>query len=313
VLSVAFGPGGKSLASASAEQLVKVWGLRPGGGAALLWQRKGLGARVAFGPDCLAAADSAGGVTVCRPADGAALGSFPAHPGRQVFGLAWHASAGEALLASGADHDGVKVWRVGRTNEKPPRERRGVEVWRSRKPGDKPAGPRPGGLGPWRIRGVAFSPEGRRLAASDVEGKVEVFDAQSGELLFALEEPGRAIPGVAFSPDGRYLAAALWRDCLVKVWDCERRAELCTLSGHAGRVHCVAFSPRGERLASAGEDGAVKVWDLETEREVLTLRGHRGPVNGLAFSPDGWRLASAGFDGTVRVWDATPLEDERWK
>jgi WD40 repeat protein len=165
-------------------------------------------------------------------------------------------------------------------------------------------------VGPWRTRCLAFSPDGEYLAAADVEGKVEVFEAETGKSLFALEAPGREIRSVAFSPDGHYLAAAVWYDCVVKVWDVKRRAEQCTLVGHTGRLHCVAFSPQGERLASAGDDGVVKVWDLKTEREALTLRGHTGPVYALAFSPDRWRLASGGADGTVRLWDATPLPPE---
>jgi hypothetical protein len=65
----------------------------------------------------------------------------------------------------------------------------------------------------------------------------------------------------------------------------------------------VAFSPDGQRLASASADQTVKVWDGRSGQELRTLRGHTGPVSSVAFSPDGQRLASASADQTVKVWD----------
>ena len=66
----------------------------------------------------------------------------------------------------------------------------------------------------------------------------------------------------------------------------------------------MAFSPDGQRLASASDDQTVKIWDSATGKELFSLKGHAGGVRSVAFSPDGQRLASASLDQTVKIWDS---------
>ena len=81
-------------------------------------------------------------------------------------------------------------------------------------------------------------------------------------------------------------------------------AAVATLSGNAGPVWSVAFSPNGGTLAMAIDDGNVKFWDTQTGGLKSTLKAHNGPVWAVSISPSGKLFATGHDDGTVHIWDA---------
>jgi WD40 repeat protein len=76
-----------------------------------------------------------------------------------------------------------------------------------------------------------------------------------------------------------------------------------TLTGHAGWVRGVAFSPDGALLATASTDKTARLWDPATGECVRTLTGHAKAIHGVTFSPDGQLLATASDDRTTKLWD----------
>jgi WD40 repeat protein/serine/threonine protein kinase len=73
-------------------------------------------------------------------------------------------------------------------------------------------------------------------------------------------------------------------------------------------VYGVAFSPDGQQIVSAGQDGNVKIWNSRTAEMIKEFSAHKIAACSVAFHPDGRYLASTGADRLVKVWD---LEDTR--
>jgi WD40 repeat protein len=151
---------------------------------------------------------------------------------------------------------------------------------------------------------IAWSADGRTLAVSTDDPRIELWDTATGSLRATLQRRESNMPVwvVAFSPNGATLVAAEAGGTLA-FWDARTLRERDKVHTHPVNPEGLAFTPDSQTLATAGSDRTIKIWDVGSMRERATLQGHEGTVNSLAFSPDGKTLASGSDDKTIRLWD----------
>ncbi|WP_327252428.1 nSTAND1 domain-containing NTPase [Streptomyces sp. NBC_01244] len=143
---------------------------------------------------------------------------------------------------------------------------------------------------------VAFSPDGSTLVS--VGGSTQFWDMATPASPKRTSTLQGGFYQTAFSPDGHVLATS---DRLLDLRDL-------SLATHDDVVTSLAYAPGGRLLASASWDGTARLWQVTGGRALWplsVLRGHSRFVRCVAFSPDGRTLVTASEDATVRVWDVT--------
>jgi WD40 repeat protein len=273
VRSLAFAADGKSIVSASADGVARLWEISTAG------QRLQLQGH-AHGAGITRVAFSADGRTLAAAGDhrDPAIVVWDAITGKQLHRLAGHSplvfSPDGKTLAYADAGKGVVLWDVASGKV----QRRVGEAVRD-------------------IAALAFARDGKTLAAG-TGNAIHLWRVEDGKELNALDGHQAGVIAVAFSPDGNSVATGSL-DGTVRLWESSTGKPLRKLADHPFGVPYLAFTAQGKQLVSAGRD--FRVAETATSKHLKTLVDKQDTLP-VAIAGDGQTLVTENGRGLVQLW-----------
>jgi WD40 repeat protein len=333
VLSIAFSPDGKKLASASCDTTIKLWRLD----GKLLQTFQGHSDRVnsvVFNPNkdssIAIASGSLDNNVILWDLNGKILNKLK---GADINSVAFSPDGKTLVAGNGDGANQIQVWKILKNKIKSPKIITGHN---------------------WAVRSLSFSPNGKTLISSSKDKTLKIWDLEKIEnttdsaispLIKTIEGHSEEIKKVVFSPDGKTIASAS-ADRDVRLWNIESKflagnkdapdhqkkiyaqanfisdAKIITFEStqnrietwsldykplksymiDSGRIADLVFSPDKEKIVFTGLDGAIKILNLKNEK-LRIIPGHRKRITSLAVSSNGKMIASYGRDDVLKIWD----------
>lgn len=282
VAALAYSTDGRTVATGSFDQTVRIWDVESGRSEYTLTGLSRWLDHVRFSPD--------GATIACSQFDQTV--QLWANSGQHLYTLRGHGgnvrvlvySPDGQILATGSDDFTVCLWSV----------RQGQRLHTLRGHTDN-------------LSALVFSPDGTTLVSGSHSinpqsaTAVAIWDVATGQLRAMLPQPVNRVWAAAFHPDGSQVALGS-TDQMIYLWDLQRGVLRHRLQGHTAAVRTLAFHPNGALLASASDDNTLRLWDVTQGEVRQTLVGHSHTVSSVIFSQDGQWLVSASDDQTIRIW-----------
>ncbi len=135
------------------------------------------------------------------------------------------------------------------------------------------------------------------------EFAVRLRDHSTGRELvrIAIEKGGGRFVCVGYAPDGKVLAAGA-TDGAIRLYDPATGKLLARLQGPTAAPLCIAFSPDGKKVIVGDEEGHVRIWQATSGKQLRLLQGHKLAVRSVVFTLDG-KYAVTGSEDRIQLWE----------
>ena len=302
VLCVSFSPDGKTLASGSRDNTVRLWDTNTGQHKKALTGHTDWVFSVSFSPDgkTLASGSVDQRVHLWNTVTGTHKKTLTGHT-EYVSSVSF--SPDGKTLASGSADSTICLWDTNTGVRK--KKITGHKIGIVKK-----------GLGKiglleiphdTRVLCVAFSPDGKTLTSGSRDNTIRLWDANTGESKQILRGHRGFVYNIFFNPDGSTLMSGDWNK--IVMWDATTGQQKRTLPEGATSF---SLSPDGKTLASdnPGRD-RLFLWNVTTGEKKKTIVGYINTVKSIAFSPDGKTLAGQDLMGGIHLWDTNTGEKKQ--
>lgn len=153
---------------------------------------------------------------------------------------------------------------------------------------------------------LAYSPDGNFIVTGGYDGKVKVWNVNSGFCFLTFSEHTSGVTGIDFSRNKKFFVTASL-DGTVRAFDMVRYRNFKTLTApRLVQFSCVAVDYSGELIAAGAQDVFdIHLWSLKYGKILEVLSGHEGPVASLDFSPvpTSSMLVSGAWDHEIKIWN----------
>ena len=155
---------------------------------------------------------------------------------------------------------------------------------------------------------LAWSPDGRYLAAASVLGPVTIFEGRRRAIIHAFEGHEFGTMSIAWRPDSKVLATA-GQDGKIRLWDMTSGKATHSLDGGAAWVEHLAWSGGKKPILASAAGRKLKLWNAVGDF-VREYPDHQSTISGIQWRPRVGQLASIAYGG-VTLWDPQQAEAVR--
>jgi periodic tryptophan protein 2 len=154
-----------------------------------------------------------------------------------------------------------------------------------------------------KLKSSAFHARSNLLVVGFSNGLFGLYELPSFNMIHLLSVSQSNIDCITINNSGEWLAFGSSKLGQLLVWEWQSESYILKQQGHLNSMNALAYSPDGQRIITAADDGKIKVWDVSSGFCIVTFTEHTGGVTACQFAKRGNVLFTSSLDGSVRAWD----------